>query len=512
MAWAIGCYSIECNSFTTTISDRGYFEKQGHLLMGDEILAYSRNVRTELCAFIDFCKEYDMEVVPVISATAVSHGPVTRDMFDLIVRSFLDVIRDNPSIEGVYVAVHGSSLVQGIDDPEGELLESIRKHLGDKPIIATCDFHANVTRKMVSNTTALIGWNDFPHVHIYEAGLKAAKIAFAMRRNGHADIRNVFIKIPAIVPLELLTTVEEDEPVTKIIRRLEAWEKKDTDILSLSFFGVHFWLDIDELGSSFVATVREGKVHKITAILADLAQEYWDQREGFFDFPQATIEEALAMAKDMASLPVIFNEPSDNVGAAAGGDHTFFLRALLKHKVDKQVITTMLDPEAVAKAERVGVGNSAEFSLGGKLDPINDHPFVVEARVRTLFEGPYIVRGKVYHGEQRSMGKTAILHVKPNILVQVTTLPALTLDATHYWCVGMFPEFADWVHIKSQGSFKAAYNDISRNVIYLDTPGHASSNIFSLPFKHPYVLGIYPFNKNLTFKAEEAVFTSGAPG
>lgn len=506
MAWAIGCYSIECNSFTTTISDREYFERQGHLLFKDEIIAYSKHIRTELCAFIDFSKKHGMDVLPVISATAVSHGPVTRDMFDLIVHSFRTAIHENPDLDGVYVALHGSSLVQGIDDPEGELLEAIRKELGNKPIIATCDFHANVTRKMVSNSTALIGWNDFPHIHIYEAGLKAAHIALEMIEHGYEDIKNVFIKIPMIVPLELLTTVEEDEPVTKIIYQLEQLEHGDADILSLSFFGVHFWLDIDELGSSFVATVRERKTKEVASMLAPMAQAFWEDRVSFFDFPQMKIDEALAMAEKMDDYPIIFNEPSDNVGAAAGGDHTFFLRALLAHNIDKHVLTTMLDPEAVNKAESVGIGNSAEFSLGGKLDPVNDEPFVVKARVRLLFEGPYIVRGKVYHGEQRSMGRTAILHIEPHILVQVTELPALTLDATHYWCVGMFPEYSEYVHIKSQGSFKAAYNDISRNVIYLDTPGHASSNIFSLPFKHPYVLGIYPFNKALEFDGNKSVF------
>jgi microcystin degradation protein MlrC len=88
----------------------------------------------------------------------------------------------------------------------------------------------------------------------------------------------------------------------------------------------------------------------------------------------------------------------------------------------------------------------------------------------------------------------------------LTELPVWTIDPEHYRCVGLFPERMKFVVIKSQGSFKASYDKISKIVFYLDTPGASSSNINKLPFSRINKNELYPFNKHLDFSPNPVIF------
>ena len=60
--------------------------------------------------------------------------------------------------------IHGSALVEGLDDPEGDMIRAVREIVGpDVPVIATLDLHANVTAEMVEHADALLAWETYPH-------------------------------------------------------------------------------------------------------------------------------------------------------------------------------------------------------------------------------------------------------------------------------------------------------------------------------------------------------------
>ena len=497
MSWAIGSFIIECNSFATTIADKDYFQRNGHILFAEKLIAYHNKIESELCAFIDYFEKIGMSYIPILAATATPFGKVSKDMYHLIKSTWQTKITNNEALEGVYIALHGSSLVDGIDDPEGDLVQCIRGIIGEKPLIISLDFHANVTEKIMKNVTAVIGYNDFPHTHIYNTGWKAAVLAKKISQ-GVNDINKLFIKIPMIAPLENMTTAEESEPLSQIIKRLEELEKND-EVFALSFFGVHGWLDIEEMGVSIVGIVKTSVIEEISKEMLSIAKEFWSNKDQYYKLESYTLNIALKKAEEYLEFPIIFNEPSDNVGGGAGGDHTHFLRALISNNVKKTSLLTIVDPIAVNKAINTGVGNEVEVYLGGKLDPENDSPLKVKGRVRNIFEGEYTYTGNVSHGEKRSMGRTVVLVVNTNIFIEVTELPVYTIDPEHFWCVGLFPEKTKYVLIKSQGSYKASYNKISHNVIFLDTPGQCSSDIENLPYKNTAIKKIYPFNKRLKF-------------
>jgi len=496
MKFAVGSLIFECNTFSLHKTDLKYFENHGYLLFGDEIIERHKGVRNELAGFINAGKKNNIEIFPTCAAWALPHGIVEFSTYERLKDQFLSRIKNFEHTEGVYLALHGSMVAEGIDDVEGDLIRNVRRLIGKKPLIISLDFHANVTEKMVKNADILIGYNSFPHTNMYEVGQKAAALACECY-DKIEDLKRVFIKIPMIAPLERMTTVN-GEPMARIINEIKNLEEEE-GILCVSFFGVHCWLDIENMGSSIVAIVSKERCGYAQREISRIATSFWNNRELFFDVklysPQKAIKEALK-TKDR---PVVLNESSDNVGAGATGDSTHVLRALLDMSVKEPTILTIVDPEAVEEATEVGVGHCIELSIGGKIDRRFSEPIKVRGKVRTIFDGRYKYTGPVYHGVETSMGKTVVLEINNNIFVELTELPVFTIDPEHYRCVGLFPERMKLVVIKSQGSFKASYDKISDKVFYLDTPGISSANITRLPFGKVKKNELYPFNRSLIF-------------
>ena len=68
-------------------------------------------------------------------------------------------------LDAVLINVHGAMVADGYDDCEGDLLSRIRAIVGPKVAIGVeLDLHANVTRKMMDNSTVLMVCKEYPHI------------------------------------------------------------------------------------------------------------------------------------------------------------------------------------------------------------------------------------------------------------------------------------------------------------------------------------------------------------
>ena len=501
--FAVGTLSLECNTFSPETTDLRYFKENGYLLYGEEILGYHRDVRNELAGFLSVCPRWGIEPIPTCAAWGVPHGVVDRLTYESLKSEFLTRMRDAMPLDGVYLCLHGSMVVKGLHDPEGDLLESVRALIGDKALVVSLDFHANFTARIARSVDILVGYNSFPHTNAYETGQQAAALA-GRYHTQTADLRRVFIKIPMIVPMERMTIVG-DEPMVPLMRELAQVERQE-GFLALSLYGVQCWLDIEEMGCAAFGVCRKERADDLQRELARLAKGFWDLREVVSDFPFYPPEEAIRQGLASPDRPIVLNEPSDNVGAGATGDSTYVLEALLREQVAEPTLIPIVDPEAVAAAIRVGVGRESDFLVGGKLNRRFSQPVKVRGRVRTIADGRYRYLGPVYHGVETSMGRTVVLEVNGALFLQLTELPVYTIDPEHYRCVGLFPERAKFVVVKSQGSFKASYAPLAKRVFYLDTPGISGSNILRLPFTKIDRNATYPFRKDLTFNPQPQVF------
>jgi len=93
----------------------------------------------------------------------------------LLVRAFVNSTILTVSAVAIMVIL-GAMVTEHIDDADGELLRRLRAVVGpDLPIVASLDFHANLSPQMAGLATALLSFRTYPHVDMAASGARAAR-------------------------------------------------------------------------------------------------------------------------------------------------------------------------------------------------------------------------------------------------------------------------------------------------------------------------------------------------
>ena len=124
-------------------------------------------------AFLDLANEAGAEIVVPIAAYAEPSGLVFDEAFDTVAQCICGAVVDG--CDAVFLDLHGAMVTQSHSDGEGELLRRIRAINADVPIAVALDFHANMSDAIVNNATVVTGYCTYPHIDMYETGLRAGK-------------------------------------------------------------------------------------------------------------------------------------------------------------------------------------------------------------------------------------------------------------------------------------------------------------------------------------------------
>src|SRR5262249_55073520 len=120
-------------------------------------------------------RERDVEVVPLLAARGVSSGRVSAETYEELRQRLLALVQTAAPLDGGYLFLHGSMEAVGEDDPEGDITERVRRQIGPSaPLLISCDLHGNITRRMVETTTAIVGYEHYPHDDTRQTGNRAA--------------------------------------------------------------------------------------------------------------------------------------------------------------------------------------------------------------------------------------------------------------------------------------------------------------------------------------------------
>ncbi|MCC2627616.1 MAG: hypothetical protein K0S14_1266, partial [Thermomicrobiales bacterium] len=230
-------------------------------------------------------------------------------------------------------------------------------------------------------------------------------------------------------------------------------------VLAASVFAVQPWLDIAEMGFATVA-VTDGDAMRAEQVAIDLAKPAWFERDAFMETELVPIVEAIARA-DAIDGPVVLSDLADGTGAGSPGDATAVIAALLAADLQAPALVCVRDPAAANQAIAAGVGAIVALEVGGKLGDCA----VVQA------------------------GRVSLLILSNSVM---------TVDPAMYRAVGLEPNDAGIVVVKSHIQFRAGYAGIARAIILLDSPGMSSDRLESLPFvriERP----LFPFDRAFAF-------------
>jgi len=477
MRLLIAEFKHESNTFASRPTGRAEYEAR-YIKRAGEIIPFFTGVKSEIGGFIEGARQAGAELVPVIAANAMPSGVVTREMFNYVRDAILQGIRTSGRIDGIALSLHGAMVVEDSFDGEGELLEAIRNQVGpDLPLMITLDFHANLTPKMMSNCSAMFGYNTYPHVDTYERGLEALLNLVKMIRG---ELRPVMALewLPMLIP-SLETSLP---PFSRVFDAAFAMEK-DPRVVNVSWFQGFPWTDIPYAGSAVVA-VTDDDPALAGRLARELAQQVWEMRE-LFRVEVMTPAAAIAKATQSLHKPFVLADISDNPGGGAPSDGTQVIKALLDAGAKDAVVATIHDPQVVEQAVRAGVRATIDIELGGKTEPAHLHgePLKLKAMVRTISDGRYVNKGPMGTGFKVDNGVTVVLDLG-GVEVIVPERKLQPADPEILRRHGIEPRDKQMVVLKSTLHYRAAFAPLAHEIIQLDGAGLTSPNFSTFRYRN----------------------------
>jgi len=483
----IGGILQESNTFSEASSTVADFERY-YFRLGDQ-LAQAGPERSELNGFYQAAREEGVTLLPTLYTCSVSSGRVPRHTLNELLRILSEQIERQPACDGVVFALHGAWAAEDNDDPDGEVIEAIRRQVGpDVPIVVSLDSHANITRKMAEHVQGIVGYRTFPHIDHMETGYRAAKLLFSIVRNEirpHLHVR----KVPMIVQAENHQTYSG--PMFELWKEATAGEQNG-DSIATSLFAVQPWLDVEEMGCSVVVVGENDD--RAAAEASRLAGMMWAKRETF-DVPLYTVAHIVEQVLEERPVgPVIVSDSADSPGAGSPGDSNHVLRQLLAlHAEEKwRCLLSMVDAPAARQAAAAGVGSRVRLTVGHTISRGTGTPLEIEGTVTRLGDGKFRFGGGAVANMEATMGVCAVVAIGKISLLLMEN-PTFTGDPAMYRSVGLEPSEADLVLVKSASQFRAEYEPLSAHIYILDTPGASTPNLKSLSFRS-IPRPMYPFD------------------
>src|SRR3984885_10153346 len=246
-----GRFMHETNPFSIVKTDLALWRRRD-FHTGNEIPSVFRGTRSALGATFEAADKYGWALVHPVSANANPSGTVTDDAFETIGGMILAAAERQGPIDGVLFHLHGAMVTETYEDGEGELLARLRGVLGpDAPIVVTLDLHANVTRKMADNASALIAFRTYPHIDMYERAWQGAEL-LEQAMAGEVKPRTVIARRAMLHGLDWGRT--QKGPMAELIARGEALEDAG-ETLVVSICAGFPLADIRDVGPSVTVTV-----------------------------------------------------------------------------------------------------------------------------------------------------------------------------------------------------------------------------------------------------------------
>jgi microcystin degradation protein MlrC len=419
MRFLIGMFSHESNCFCEHTTGEDDF-KQWELSWGDEVVRNHQGKRTVLGGFIDELRDEGNQILGSVAAMTVPSGPVEQSFYKRIKRDLVDAVCEAGDLDGVLLSLHGAmSLEEGaeINDPEGDLVSSVREVLGpNTPIGVVLDLHSDTTDLLLRKSDLTLAYNEEPHRDAYDRGVEAACL---IKRVRDGEIKPVAVRerVPMLLPAINMAT---DHGPMYDLHQLRAELEATTGVLDVSLHAGFYGADQPEVGFNVVCTT-DNEPELAQKMARRVALAAWEKREQFI-VPLTSIPEAVERALALDE-PVGLVDEADDPAGGGSGDSVEILRGMLEGGVRSGGISTINDAAVVGMMVAVGEGANIDVLLGAKTDSLHGKSIELQGRVVKIHRGP--ISMDYWSGRSFEVGTLGVLDVQ-GILVVVTETKIIT--------------------------------------------------------------------------------------
>lgn len=477
---AYGRIFHEANAFSPLPTTREDFERL-HFACGEslrgicnrmtpEFPGFLRNA--ELTGFVSAAAAAgDVEAVPLFSTLTVSSGPITPECFEWLRETLVRHLRRVGDVDAVYLAMHGSMRVVGLDGaPEGVLLADARSVIGDERGLAVSyDLHANLSPAIIEPATIVEGFRTNPHRDLFQTGYRAGSQLIATLREEIRPTRT-WRKLPMVLGGGM--TIDFMKPMRPIFSRIKQM-CRDKRVVGAHLFMVHPFSDATDIG--WAVHVCTDNDPALAAKLADeLAEMAWAVRGAPLP-PMRSPDEAIddvrkaRVARSLGTVSLV--DMGDVVGTGSPGGNTHVIEALLRAGRDLSIYVPIHDPAAIDVLWSATIGEQVQVTLRGT-PGMDDQPELPLA-------------AKVYARQDTAFGRTVVLGLEA-LRIAVTERPPYTLHPGFWKSLGLSPFRADAIIQKALFHYRIFYAASVRKNIPVVSAGPSSlDNVRNLSFDMP---------------------------
>ena len=470
---AFGGIGTECSTYSRIRTRLEDFD----ILTGDALVNSAR---------FAFLQKYPVTFAPTLVADAVDGGPVDPAAYRKIKADFLDRLRALLPLDGLFLAMHGATFVEGMFDAEGDWMQATRELVGPNCLIAASyDLHGNVSQRVIDNIDIFSAFRTAPHIDKEQTMQRSCGMLLQCLRD-HVRPKLVWAPIPVLLPGERTST--EWEPGKHLWAQLPTLNAQP-GILDVSLLVGYVWAD--EPRSTAAAVVTGTNIPLQEKIADNLAQQYWDARKEFqFGTTTCTIDECVDAAMKATTQPAILADSGDNPTGGGTSDRAEVLESLLRHKATNTVVASITDRPATDACYAAGVGATIPLSIGATLDPVGSKP--VHANGKVLFLLPVT--------DPRL--REAVVQVQ-GVTVVVTSTRRPYHDLIDFTRLGLQPKSFKIIVVKS-GYLSPELSPIANPSLMALSDGSINQDIVHLP-ANQYRVPTYPFVEDLHFKPKARI-------
>ena len=477
---AVGGFMHETNCFVpdpTAFTDFATFSDRPPLCRGDEVLSELRESKASMSGFMAAAGARH-DLAPLVWASATAGGTVTEDGYERIAGELLAALAAALPVDGVYLELHGAMVAAHLEDGEGELLRRVREIVGDRvPIVASLDYHANVTPAMVRHADGLVAFRTYPHLDRKETGERSVQVLERLLRHGRPAGRALW-HAPFLLPLEFQCTMVA--PSKDIVEAVTDSGARD-GIDCLSYLAGFPPADLFHCGPTLACHARDQTLAEATVddLLGRIVSREADFAEPLLS-PDEAVARALARSRKGGG-PVIIADTQDNPGCGGSGDTTEMLAALVRNDAWGAVFGVVRDADAALAAHGAGMGARLTLDLGGGTDLPGVEPYGAAFTVKRLMDGKFAMTGPCGRGQSVDLSPMALLSVE-GIDVIVSGKRVQALDQSIFRHAGIEPGEQSIIVLKSTCHFRADFQPIASEVLVAVAPGGYVSD----PTRYPY--------------------------
>lgn len=466
----------ETNTFApgkTTLKDFQESDAWPGLTTGEAILPAIDGVNLACTGFVDEINaRADHEIVPLLWCAANPSGLVCDETFNIISNHIIELITAKQP-DAIYLDLHGAMVAEGYSDGEGELLNRIREQVGSSiPIVATLDFHANVTEAMVAASDCLVAYREYPHVDMADTGRRAAVIM--QRILAGEQFYASWHKCDFILPLTGQCTAE-GSPAAEIMQFAQSLQSDNCPLVQ---FVPGFPLsDTAHTGPAVISYATElEQAQKSTELLSEKVNN------NKYNLIEPLYEPDDAIALLVPGQRTIFADTQDNPGGGGSGDTTGMLHALRNAQVQNVCVGIICDPNFAAQAHKAGVGKTIYAELGA-LTLTSEQPFSGQFYIKNLGNGELTGTGPFYAGCRMELGLMACVSID-GIDIVVSSRKQQAADQAMFYHVGANPLEYDLLVLKSSVHFRADFSRIADKILVVKSPGANTADLRDLDYKN----------------------------